>query len=67
MLLQKLFGLFLAPTTTPILILRLHDPTHNVRIRMRVSRIAYLRPEATFFLKQAQRLCRSIQQARKLL
>lgn len=67
MLLQKLFGLFLAPTTTPIPILHLHGPTHNVRIRMRASQIACLRTGVTSFLKRAQRLCRSIQQAHKLL
>lgn len=67
MLLQKLFDPFLVPTTTPILILRLHGPMCNDRIRMRVSRITCPRPEATSSLRQAQRLYQSIQQARKLL
>jgi hypothetical protein len=67
MLLQKLFDLFLAPTTTLIPILRLHVPTHNVKIRMPASQIVCLRLGVDFFLKQLQRLYRCIQQARKLL
>ena len=69
MLPQKLFDLFLVPTTTPILIpvLRLQDQMHNVKIRMRASRITYPRPGATSFHRQAQRLCQFIQPGRKLL
>jgi hypothetical protein len=67
MLPQRLFDLFLALITTPIPILRLHGPMHNVRIRMRASQTACLLLGATSFLRQAQQLYRSIRQAHKLL